>query len=453
MGQKVNLTYGNIGTTLTKLALPIMGTSFVQMTYNLTDMFWVGKLGSNSLAAVGTAGFFAWFAFSLILLSKVGAEVFVAQHLGRNDEEGAENYARSAIHLTLILAVLYGLFLLLFRRNLIAFFNLGDASVIEMAVGYLAIIATGIVFTFINPVLTSIFNGAGDSKTPFLINLTGLVTNMILDPILIRGWGPIPELGVYGAALATIFAQFLVTAIFIYLMVTSKDPFFQINIFKKIDLERIRNIINLGFPVGFQNGLMAMIGMVIARIISVYGPEAIAAQKLGSQIESISWMTAHGYATAISAFTGQNYGAKKYERIMKGYASGVRLMSFIGIAATVLLYFFAEPIFKVFIDDPVTIKMGASYLMIIATSQWFQTLEISNQGAFNGLGKTLYPSFVGVTFNLLRIPLAYFFSRDLGLGLDGVWWAIAVSSMFKGLVLFGFFYFIVIKKYRKTGTI
>ena len=453
MGQKVNLTYGNIGTTLTKLALPIMGTSFVQMTYNLTDMFWVGKLGSNSLAAVGTAGFFAWFAFSLILLSKVGAEVFVAQHLGRNDEEGAENYARSAIHLTLILAVLYGLILLVFRRNLIAFFNLGDASVIEMAVGYLAIIATGIVFTFINPVLTSIFNGAGDSKTPFLINLTGLVTNMILDPILIRGWGPIPELGVYGAALATIFAQFLVTSIFIYLMVTSKDPFFQINIFKKIDLERIRNIINLGFPVGFQNGLMAMIGMVIARIISVYGPEAIAAQKLGSQIESISWMTASGYATAISAFTGQNYGAKKYERIMKGYASGIRLMSFIGIAATVLLYFFAEPIFKVFIDDPVTIKMGASYLMIIAVSQWFQTLEISNQGAFNGLGKTLYPSFVGVTFIILRIPLAYYFSRNLELGLDGVWWAIAVSSIFKGIVLFGFFYFIVIKKYRKTGKI
>lgn len=453
MGQKVNLTSGNIGTTLTKLALPIMGTSFVQMTYNLTDMFWVGKLGSNSLAAVGTAGFFAWFAFSLILLSKVGAEVFVAQHLGRNDEEGAENYARSAIHLTIILAVFYGLFLLLFRRNLIAFFNLGDASVIEMAVGYLAIIATGILFTFINPVLTSIFNGAGDSKTPFLINLTGLVTNMILDPILIRGWGPIPELGVYGAALATIFAQFLVTSIFIYLMVTSKDPFFQINIFRKIDFERIRNIIKLGFPVGFQNGLMALIGMVIARIISVYGPEAIAAQKLGSQIESISWMTAHGYATAISAFTGQNYGAKKYERIMKGYASGVRLMSIIGIVATVLLYFFAEPIFRVFIDDPVTIKMGASYLMIIAVSQWFQTLEISNQGAFNGLGKTLYPSLVGVTFNLLRIPLAYFFSRDLGLGLDGVWWAIAVSSMFKGLVLFGFFYFIVIKKYRRTGTI
>ncbi len=453
MGQKVNLTYGNIGTTLTKLALPIMGTSFVQMTYNLTDMFWVGKLGSSSLAAVGTAGFFAWFAFSLILLSKIGAEVFVAQYLGRNDENGAVNYARSAIHLNLFLAVFYGLGLLIFRKNLIAFFNLGDASVVEMAVGYLTIVASGIVFMFINPVLTSIFNGAGDSKTPFKINLVGLATNMILDPILIRGLGPIPEFGVYGAAFATIISQFLVTIIFIYMMAKSKDEFFRINIFKKVDLPRIKSIFRLGFPVGIQNGLFSIIAMIIARIISVYGPEAIAAQKLGSQIESISWMTANGYSTAIGAFVAQNYGAKKYQRIMKGYVSGVRLMSLIGIGATILLYFFAEPLFKVFMDDPVTLKIGTSYLMIIAVSQWFQTLEISNQGAFNGLGKTIYPSVVGVTFNILRIPMAYFFSRNLGLGLDGVWWAIAVSSMFKGLVLFGFFYFIVIKKYRKTGTI
>lgn len=453
MGEKVNLTNGNIGGTLTRLALPIMGTSFVQMTYNLTDMFWVGKLGSNAVAAVGTAGFFSWFAFSLILLSKVGAEVFVAQHLGRNDEDGAANYARSAIHLNIMLAVGYGLLLLILRNPLIAFFNLGEASVVEMAVGYLTIIASGILFMFINPVLTSIFNGSGNSKTPFMINLTGLALNMVLDPLLIRGLGPIPAMGVYGAAIATILAQLVVTVIFISIMATSKDPFFKINIFRKLDFERIRNIITIGFPVGIQNGLFSIIGMIIARIISVYGPGAIAAQKLGSQIESITWMTANGYSTAISAFVGQNYGAKKYERIMKGYKSGLRLMSVIGVATTVLLYLFADELFGIFVSEPATISMGASYLMIIALSQWFSTLEISNQGAFNGLGKTIYPSVVGIVFNVLRIPMAYYLSQDMGLGLNGVWWAITISSIFKGVVLFGFFYFVVIRKYRKTGTI
>ncbi len=451
MVEKIKLTDGHIGKTLTKLALPIMGTSFVQMTYNLTDMFWVGKLGSNAVAAVGTAGFFTWFAFSMILLSKVGAEVFVAQHLGRDDEDGAKNYARSAIHLNLILAVVYGLFLFYFRHSLIGFFNLGDTSVTDMGESYLGVISIGIVFMFINPVLTSVFNGAGNSKTPFIINLIGLALNMVLDPLLIKGFGPIAAMGVIGAAVATVLAQVIVTIIFVAVMAAGRDPFFRINIFKKLDGPRIKCILILGYPVAVQNGLFSIIAMIIARMISVYGPEAIAAQKLGSQIESITWMTAGGYSTAISAFVGQNYGAKKYDRILKGYFSGLRLMSLIGVFATVLLFVFSEQLFGIFLSDPQTIAIGSAYLRIIAVSQWFSTLEISNQGAFNGLGKTLYPSVVGVVLNLARIPLAYFLSINLNLGLEGVWWAITISSVFKGLVLFGFFYGVVIRKYRIQG--
>lgn len=452
MGEKVNLTHGKISTTLTKLALPIMGTSFVQMAYNLTDMFWVGKLGSNAVAAVGTAGFFTWFAFSLILLSKVGAEVFVAQHIGRGDEDGAQNYARGAIHLNLFLALVYGSLLILFRDPLIAFFNLGDPSVSSMAVSYLAVVAAGILFTFINPVLTSIFNGSGNSKTPFKINLVGLATNMILDPLLIHGFGPIPAMGVIGAAVATVIAQVMVTLIFIAIMATSRDSFFKINIFRRIETERVRTIIKLGFPVAVQNGLFSIIGMIIARIISIYGAEAIAVQKLGSQIESITWMTASGFSTAISAFVGQNFGAHKHGRIIEGYKSGLRLMSFIGLGATLILFIFARNLFGIFLDEPATIELGVAYLRILAVSQWFSTLEISNQGAFNGLGKTIYPSVVGVSFNLLRIPMAYFFSLNLGLGLNGVWWAITISSVFKGVVLFGLFYLQVLRKYKLQGS-
>ena len=451
MGEKVNLTEGNIERTLTKLAIPIMGTSFVQTAYNLTDMFWVGKIGSGAVAAVGTAGFFTWFAFSLILLAKVGAEVFVAQHIGRKDEKGAKNYAISAIHLSIMLAISYGIFLILFKSNLISFFNLGDKNIINMAENYLVIIAGGILFVFVNPVLTSIFNGSGNSKTPFKINLIGLIANMILDPLMINGFGPLPAMGVSGAALATVIAQAIVMLVFIFIMTTHKDPFFKINIFEKIQWEQISRIVRIGFPVSIQNGLFSIIAMIIARLISEYGPEAIAVQKLGSQIESITWMSAGGFSTAISAFVGQNYGAKRHERIIKGYKSGLKLMSIIGLGSTVLLFVFARQLFSIFINEPKTIEMGVSYLRILAVSQWFMTLEISNQGAFNGLAKTQYPSIVGMVFNLLRIPAAYFLSRSLNLGLNGVWWAITISSVFKGIVLFSFFYVIVIKKYRRTG--
>lgn len=451
MGEKVNLTEGNIERTLTKLAIPIMGTSFVQTAYNLTDMFWVGKIGSGAVAAVGTAGFFTWFAFSLILLAKIGAEVFVAQHIGRGDEKGAKDYAISAIHLSIMLAISYGIFLILFKSNLISFFNLSDKNIIGMAENYLVIIAGGILFMFVNPVLTSIFNGSGNSKTPFMINLIGLIANMILDPLMINGVGPLPAMGVSGAAYATVIAQAIVTCVFIFIMTTHKDPFFKINIFEKFHWGQIGRIIRVGFPVSIQNGLFSIIAMIIARLISEYGPEAIAVQKLGSQIESITWMSAGGFSTAISAFVGQNYGAKRHERIIKGYKSGLKLMSIIGLGSTVLLFVFARQLFSIFINEPKTIEMGVSYLRILAVSQWFMTLEISNQGAFNGLAKTQYPSIVGMVFNLLRIPAAYFLSRSLNLGLNGVWWAISISSVFKGIVLFSFFYIIVIKKYRRTG--
>lgn len=449
MERNIDLTNGDILKTLTRLAVPIMGTSFVQMAYNLTDMFWVGKAGSDSVAAVGTAGFFTWFAMSLILLSKIGAEVFVAQNLGRRDAEGARSYAVSAVQLNIVLALGYGLLLVVFRGPLIAFFNLGAQNVIEMAMAYLMIVGAGMLFTFINPVFTGIFNGAGNSKTPFIINFVGLGLNMVLDPLLILGVGPFPEMGVVGAATATVVSQLVVTVIFIIIMGMEQELYYKINIFTRPQMDRIRLILKIGVPVALQSGLFSLIAMVIARIIAIYGPAAIAVQKVGSQIESLSWMTASGFSTAIGAFVGQNYGARKFDRIIKGYRSGLAVMSFIGILATVLLFAFAGPLFGIFIREPETLIMGIAYLQILALSQWFMTLEISTQGAFNGLGRTLYPSVVGIVFNLLRIPAAYYLSQYTSLGLNGIWWAISISSVFKGVILYGIFRVKVVRHYAR----
>ena len=453
MEKKIDLTKGDILITLTKLAIPIMGTSFMQMAYNLTDMFWVGRSGSDAVAAVGTAGFFMWFGFSLILISKSGAEVFVAQYLGRKDEEGAKDHAVSAIQLNLFIAAIYGLLIIIFRNQLISFFRLGDQNVIDMAVGYLLVIGCGIFFNFMNPVLTGIFNGAGLSKVPFRFNFAGLVVNMILDPLLIYGVGPFPAMGVRGAAIATVAAQMVVTTLFIVHIRNRKETYFRLNIFRKPSIQHIRKIIRLGLPVSLQNGFFALIAMVVARIIAVYGPEAIAVQKVGSQIESLSWMTAGGFSTALSAFVGQNYGAKEYERIVKGYRSGVLAVSVLGLLSMMMLMVFPKQLFGIFIQEPEIIRMGASYLWILGLSQVFMSIEISNQGAFNGLGKTKIPSYVGIFFNALRIPGAYFLSTYTALGLNGVWWTISISSVFKGLVLLALFYSMVLKPYRASGTI
>ncbi|CAG7840389.1 multidrug transporter MatE [Clostridium novyi B str. ATCC 27606] len=428
---KNQLTKGKIFPALIKLAIPIMGTSFVQMAYNMTDMIYIGRMGSSAVAAIGTAGFFTWFAMGLILISRTGAEIGVSQSIGREDIRSAKKYAKNTIILNILLALIYGSFLIIFRRQLIGFFNLGNENVIDMAINYLVIIAIGINFYFINPVFTGIYNGSGDSKTPFRFNVVGLASNMILDPVLIFGIGPFPALGVRGAAIATVFSQIVVSVLFI--LSVRKSILIRGFSFKDFDFEYMKNIFKFGFPVAMQNALFCVFSMIIARIISVWGNVAIAVQKVGSQIESISWMTAGGFQTAISTFVGQNYGAKKWDRIIDGYKAAVIIVGTIGVFATCLLIFGAEPIFSFFIPEKSTIPYGVDYLKILGISQFFMCMEIATAGAFNGMGKTVPPAIVGIVFTGLRIPSALMVSKYLGL--NGVWWCISISSIIKGIVL------------------
>ncbi|MGL5718937.1 MAG: MATE family efflux transporter [Paraclostridium sp.] len=439
MQDRIDLTEGRIVDKLIKLALPIMGTSFIQMAYNLIDMIWVGKAGSNAVAAVGTAGFFPWLAMAFIAISRVGGEVKVAQCIGKNDIKETKSYIKASIELNIILAILYTIVLLVFKSKLIGFFKLGDIEVINMSKQYLTIIAIGMVFYFINPVLTAIFNGMGNSKTPFRINTIGLVTNIILDPILILGLGPIPALGVAGAAIATVFAQMVVSLCFISMILKGENEYFKMNMFKNIEIQYYKALYKIGMPVALQSGLFTVFSMVLGVIVASWGPVAIAAQKVGVQIESISWMTADGLAIALSSFVGQNYGANKIDRVNKGFKLTLAIAVILGIVNTFILVLLGESIFSIFINEKDAIKEGSMYLKILGYSQIFMCVEIITTGLFKGLGRTYIPSIILTIFTGARLPMAYFLSNPSILGLNGVWWSITISSVFKGVLLLGTF--------------
>ena len=439
MNNNINLTEGKIRSELTKLALPIMGTSFIQMAYNLTDIIWLGRLSTEPVAAAGTAGFFLWFASSLIMIAQVGIGVNVAQCNGRGDLESAKKYISNGFQLDFLIAVTYALFLFIFRHQLIGFFNLGDNTVIRMAVEYLTILPLGITFHFLNPVFSVILNNSGNSITPFKINAAGMAANIILDPILIFGFGPIPPMGIKGAALGTILAQFIVTVIFIISGKKNNATYSHVKLLIKPDMKIIKGIVKLGFPPFVQSGIHAIINMVITKIIAGFGPVAVAVQSIGSQIESLTWMTAEGFSTAISAFTGQNYGAKKPKRIRKGYKEGIKILGTIGILTSLLLIFGAKFLFTIFIpDDPEAISEGVNYLRILGLSQFFVSIEIGTTGAFNGLGRTMPPTVNGVVLNALRIPAAMILGST-AIGLTGVWLSISVSSILKGIIIYIWF--------------
>ncbi len=446
MNKSVDLTKGPIFSQLVKLALPIIGTSLMQMAYNLTDMIWLGQLGSNAVASVGGAGFFIWLGMSLLLVTRIGAEVGVSQALGRKEAETAARFARHSLFWAVLLATIIAIFTLIFSPELIGVFRLSKGMVEDGAISYLRIVSLGFVFTFVNPTFQGIYNGMGNSRLPFYYLLIGLGLNMVLDPLMIFGIGPFQALGVEGAGWATVIAQLVVFAVFCIRFIWMKEimnpDFKRFKLSKDISLK----IFKLGMPVATESSLFACFALILARMITKWGDVPIAVQSVGAQIEAISWMTSSGFATALGSFTGQNFGANNWNRIKKGYFTTLGIGVFLGSFVTVAFIVWGKQIFSLFLREPEPLQMGIIYLKILAVSQVFMIIEIITRGAFNGIGRTVPPSIIGIVFTGGRVPAAMVLSLDKYLGMLGIWWVISLSSVVKGISLMAW-YMSVLKRH------
>ena len=339
-----NLTKGPILKTLTKLAIPIMASSFLGTLYNITDMAWIGLLGSKAVAGVGVGGMFTWLSQGLAAMARMGGQVQVAQCIGRGERDRAHGFAQAAVQLATLMGMAYAVISLVFTRQMVAFFQLTDPEAQTAALSYTKIACGLIVFSFLTLTMTGLYTAQGDSKTPFLANLIGLVTNMILDPVLILGPGPFPKLGVVGAAIATVTAQAIVMMMMILgVIIQKKENVLKgIRLTAKIPKEYLGGLCRIGIPTAIQGMAYCAISMVLTRMVSAYGAEAVATQRVGGQIESISWNTADGFAAALNAFIAQNYGAGKMDRVRKGYRASLVDGRYLGTADQLCIYLLSE---------------------------------------------------------------------------------------------------------------
>lgn len=444
-----NLTEGPILKTLTKLAIPIMASSFLGTMYNITDMAWIGLLGSKAVAGVGVGGMFTWLSQGFASMARMGGQVQVAQCIGRGDKDKAHGYAQAAVQLSTFMGLLFAVVSLIFARQMVGFFKLDDAEAQAAALVYTRIACGLIVFSFLTVTLTGIFTAQGDSKTPFFANLAGLVANMILDPVLILGVGPLPKLGVAGAAIATVTAQFIVMCALIWGIVkqNKENVLKGIHLFAKMPIEYLGGICSLGIPTAVQGMAYCVISMVLTRMVSGFGADAVATQRVGGQIESISWNTADGFAAALNAFIAQNYGAKKMDRVRKGYKAAIGTVSVWGVLISAVFILAPGSIAKIFFHEPEAIATAIGYLVIIGFCEAFMCTELTTVGALSGLGKTRLCSVLSITFTSARIPLAVILSNVMGL--TGIWWALSSTSIVKGILFVVVFLWIT----RKNGAI
>lgn len=448
MSKRVDLLHGGIAGPMVRLAMPIVATSLIQMAYNMTDMIWIGRVDANAVASVGAAGMFMWLSTGLVILARMGGQVKVAHSLGAGRMDEAARYARTCLQMGIFLALLFTVLLLTLTHPLIGFFKLNSPKVVADAEYYLWIVGAGMIFSFMNQILTALITITGNSKIPFIATTIGLGVNLVLDPVLIFGVGPFPRMEVVGAAIATVLAQAIV--FFLFLLYVRKDEhlFCHVHLWQKPDFAAAKDIFHISLPAALQNVLFPLISMFIARLIAGWGDVPVAVQKVGSQIESISWMMTDGFSMAINSFVAQNYGAGNFQRAKKGYYTALAIAIGWGTLCSLLLIFCAAPIFQFFIPDPQVLPLGVDYLVILGFSQLFMCTEGVTSGAYAGFGRTLPPSLVSITLTAARIPCAMVLSST-ALGLNGIWWSISLSSVGKGTLLVVLFLLFLKKQEHK----
>ncbi len=446
MKSQLDLLNDDIKKSLIKLSIPLTLTAFVQMTYNLVDTIWIGRLGTDAVAAVGVSSFIIWLANSIGFIPKIGMGVYSSQAIGKNDKKDATKILTNGYLQSLAISLVFMLMVFIFKDAFIGYYKL-NKEVNDLTQAYLTIVSFGFPFLFINPMFSQSFHSMGDSMTPFKINCVGLVFNIIMDPILIFGLGPFPRLGIRGAALATISAQALVSLIFIFTMRAQTSVIGQSLREFSLSSKWQARIFRLGLPASILNTIHALIAIVLNKFMAYYGATPVAVYTIGSQLESITWMTTEGCQVAISSLVAQNYGAEEYKRVLESTKEGLKLVSYIGIFATIVLFGFRNVLFVAFVpDDLQTIALGAQYLAILSASELFMALEIGATGVFNGLSDTRTPAMISVIFNLARIPFSIFFMRYFEV--LGVWIAMSLSSIIKGILCLVFLREKINKKIR-----
>ena len=389
--KSIDLTSGPILKTLSELALPIMASSLLGTAYNITDMAWIGLLGSKAVAGVGVGGMYVWLSQGLVALPRMGGQVNTAQSCGRKDYKEARSYAASALQMTILFGLLFAAASIIFLDPLIGFFNLTDPEAYSSARSYMLITCGLIIF---------------------------------------------PRLETVGAAIATVTAQFLVFAVLVFRIFTSgleTNVLRELHLFSRFPRKFYKNIFRIGFPTAIQSMIYCMISMVLTRMVSAFGAAAIAVQRVGGQIESVSWNTADGFASALNAFTAQNFGAKKYDRIRQGYRISFGILTIWGLIITAAFVLLPRPISGLFFHDPESLGISVNYLIIIGFCEAFMAIELMTIGALSGLGMTKLCSIISIILTGARIPLAMLLTHA-GMGLNGIWWALSLTSIVKGII-------------------
>jgi len=432
-----NLTEGPISRQLFQLTWPMLFGMMGMVVFNLVDTYFVGKLGVKQLAAMSLSFPVIMFINHLTQGVGIGTSSLISRNFITQSHEHVRMMASRSILLGLIIVIVFvSLGLGSVRSTFIA---LGaDADTLGYVIDYMQTWYIGVPFVVIPMIGNNIIRATGDTFLPGMLMVMSAVINIILDPLLIFGIGPFPEMGIRGAAMSTVIARGVGAIVTLYILVVREKLLtFRFGKIKAI-LSTWKEVIYIAGPAALAMLITPISLGLITRLVAGYGKEAVAAFGVASRIEMFVLMTIVSLGSVLIIFVGQNFSKNKYQRILQAHRLAGKFSMLWGIFTYLLFIFLREPIAGLFTNAQEVIQISGSYLLIFGAAYGFQGLLMLSSSAFNGINKP-YPSALLSLIRMagLYVPLAWLGS--LWFGLTGIFWAGFIANLLSGLAAFGFF--------------
>jgi putative MATE family efflux protein len=433
-GTEIDYTQGSISRAILLLSVPMMLEMAMESTFAIVDVYFVSSLGASAVATVGLTEAVLTLMYAVAIGFSMGTTAMVARRIGEKNPREAADSAVQSIFIAFVASVPFALAGMFFAKDLLSLMG-ADVWSIEHGYKYTAWMLGGNVVIMLIFVINAIFRGAGDAAIAMKVLWFSNSVNIVLDPVLIFGLGPFPEMGIEGAAIATNIGRGLGVLVQLWVLFRGAKHIrvltSQIRLHADIMVRLVRT--SLGGIGQFIIATTSWVGLV--RIVSEFGSEALAGYTIAVRIFIFTLMPSWGMSNAAATLVGQNLGAHQPERAERSvWITGLANMMFLAVVSLIYI-FFDETLVKIFTSEQGVIIAGAECLRIVSYGYLVYAWGMVMPQAFNGAGDTVTPTKINFfCFWLLEIPLAYLLSMKLGAKQSGVYWSIVIAESIAGVV-------------------
>jgi len=440
-GSEHDYTQGSIRVAIVLLAIPMILELSLESVFAVVDIFFVSELGSNAVQTVGLTESVITIVYSLAIGLSIGATAMVARRIGEKDPEAAAHAGMQALIMALIATVIISVVGVIFAPDILRIMG-ATPEVIKEGTTFTRIMLGGSLVIILLFLINGIFRGAGNAAIAMQSLWIASLINIFLCPALIKGWGPFPQLGLTGAAIATTIGRGMGVLYQCYHLFWNKKS--TINLGKEhfiIDFSVMRSLIKIAWPATFQFIIASGSWIVLAQLVATTGgTHASAGYQIAIRYVVFFILPAWGLSNAAATLVGQNLGAKEVGRAEKSVLLTTKYNAIFMSGVMLLFIFFAKPIISIFTTEPEDLYYGALSLQIIGTGYIFYGIGMVMIQALNGAGDTKTPTWLNfIAFWLFQIPLAYILAKGLNMGPTGAFIAIPVAESF--LALAAWYYF------------